>query len=216
MKGLLIKDFCILIRIKVTLLIYLVIGILIASGSGGVSSALGYMMVVSTMLVITTISYDYFEKGMIFLMAMPVRRSTYVLEKYVLAVLIQLVVAVVMAAVQFGFSMTQPGTSWAVFIGTGIVCMLVAMLIISVYIPIYLKFGPEKSRIAMFAVIGIFLVGTYLISKVEVLSNGLNKLTATLDAMSPGQVVGIGVLGFVLFVAVSMLISMGILKKKEF
>ncbi len=216
MKGLLIKDFCILFRQKTTLFIILGIGLLLSTGSGGISSALGYMMVVSTMLVVSTISYDYFEKGMIFLLAMPVRRRTYVLEKYVLAILVELIVAVIVTVIQLGLSLTQPEPNWAVFIGTGIVCMIASLFLISIYIPIYLKFGPEKSRIAMFVVIGIILLGTYLVSQVEVLANGLNKLTAVLDAMSPGQVAGLGVLGFVLFVAVSILISIGILNKKEF
>lgn len=216
MKGLLIKDMRILLRQKTTLFIILAIGIFMSMNGGNPSFSLGYMMVVSSMLVITTISYDYFEKGMVFMFTLPVRRRDYVLEKYLLTLLVELAVGVAALVIQFCSSFMGQQADWDVFLSTGVGCMISATLIMAVYIPVYLKFGPEKSRIAIFGVVGVIAIVAYMGYKVRGFQVLLENLVAALSRMSMVQVAGIGALIWVLIVAASIGISLRIMEKKEF
>lgn len=216
MKGLLIKDLHILLRQKTTLLIIALIGIFMSVNGGNASFSLGYMMVVSTMMVITTISYDYFEKGMSFMFTLPIQRKEYVLEKYVLALLIEVLVAIFASLIQVGGMLFGASADWKVFLITGASCLVVAMLVLAVYIPVYIKCGPEKSRIAMFIVVGIVMAITYLVAKVKTVQELLIALAEAISKMTTVQIAGIGITVFVLIMVGSVGMSMAIMEKKEF
>ncbi len=216
MKGLLIKDMRILMRQKMTFLIIVLLGIFMSMNGGDASFSLGYMMVVSAMLVVTTISYDYFENGMSFMFTLPISRKSYVVEKYVLALLVELVMAGFSVLIQVGSILLGNPADWMVLLITGVGCFVAAMLLLAIYIPIYIKCGPEKSRIAMFIVVGIVAVGTYLGAKVEALQGIPERLIGALSKMSTVQITAVGVGIFVLAMLASVGISIGIMEKKEF
>lgn len=216
MKGLLIKDMRILMRQKMTFLIIVLLGIFMAMNGGDASFSLGYMMVVSAMLVVTTISYDYFENGMSFMFTLPISRKSYVLEKYALALLVELVMAGFSVLIQVVSIFLGNPADWMVLLITGIGCFVAAMFLLAIYIPIYIKCGPEKSRIAIFIIIGILAVGVYLITKVEAFLRILEKLVEVLSNMSTVQLTVVGVSLFLLSMLASIGISIGIMEKKEF
>lgn len=216
MKGLLIKDMRILMRQKMTFLIIVLLGIFMSMNGGDASFSLGYMMVVSAMLVVTTISYDYFENGMSFMFTLPISRKSYVVEKYVLALLVELVMAGFSVLIQVGSILLGNPADWMVLLITGVGCFVAAMLLLAVYIPVYIKCGPEKSRIVIFIVVGIVAVGTYLVAKVEAVQKLLEQLIEALSKMSAMQITVIGVAIFVLVMLASVGISIRMLEKKEF
>lgn len=216
MKGLLIKDIRILLRQKMTLLIIVLLGIFMSMNGGNSSFALGYIMVVSATLVVTTISYDYFEKGMSFILTLPVSRKTYVLEKYLLAVLVELVAAGLSVLIQLAGTLFGAPADWNVFLATGVGCLVAAMIIVSVYIPVYMKCGPEKSRVAIFIVIGLIAAVSYLVAKVKPIQDAGMALIEALSKMTAAQLIAIGVGIFMLIIAASVGISIRIMKKKEF
>jgi len=216
MKGLLVKDLRIFLRMKTSLIVILVIGIFMSLNGGNPSFALGYMMVVSDMLVVNTISYDYFEKGMSFMFTLPVRRRDYVLEKYLLVFLVEIAVGIVAVVIQL-VNMVITGTAdWVMFWETGIGCMVAATLIMAMYIPVNLKYGPEKSRIALLIFAGGVAALSYLIYKVEAAQRGMKNLVGALDGMTSIQIVGIIVGAWVLMMLASVGISFRIMEKKEF
>ena len=216
MKGLLIKDMRILMRQKMTFLIIVLLGIFMSMNGGDASFSLGYMMVVSAMLVVTTISYDYFENGMSFMFTLPISRKSYVVEKYMLALLVELVMAGFSILIQVGSILLGNPADWMVLLITGVGCFVAAMLLLAVYIPVYIKCGPEKSRIVIFIVVGIVAVGTYLVAKVEAVQKLLEQLIEALTKMSATQITVIGVAIFVLVMLASVGISIRMLEKKEF
>ncbi len=216
MKGLLIKDMRILLRQKMTLLIIVLLGIFMSMNGGNSSFALGYIMVVSATLVVTTISYDYFEKGMSFILTLPVSRKTYVLEKYLLAVLVELVAAGLSVLIQLAGTLLGAPADWNVFLATGVGCLVAAMIIVSIYIPVYMKCGPEKSRVAIFIVIGAIAAVSYLVAKVKPIQDAGMALIEALSKMTAAQLITIGVGIFMLIIAASVGISIRIMKKKEF
>lgn len=216
MKGLLIKDMRILLRQKMTLLIIVLLGIFMSMNGGNSSFALGYIMVVSATLVVTTISYDYFEKGMSFILTLPVSRKTYVLEKYLLAVFVELVAAGLSVLIQLAGTLFGAPADWNVFLATGVGCLVAAMIIVAIYIPVYMKCGPEKSRVAIFIVIGAIAAVSYLVAKVKPIQDAGMALIEALSKMTAAQLIAIGVGIFMLIIAASVGISIRIMKKKEF
>lgn len=216
MKGLVMKDIRLLLRQKTTLVVIVALGIFMSLNGGNPSFSLGYMMVISAMLVINTISYDYFENGMSFMFTLPVSRREYVLEKYLLAVLVELLVAVVAMAIQMAGLLLTGTADWTMFLGTGIGCMVSAMLILAMYIPVNLKFGPEKSRIALLILIGGIAAISYVVYRIEPLQQVLIRFVELLSGLSIGCLIGIGVIMWGLLMCISVIISIRIMEKKEF
>ena len=216
MKGLLIKDIRLLLRQKMTLVVIVALGIFMSLNGGDPSFSLGYMMVVSAMLVVNTIAYDYFENGMNFLLTFPVRRRDYVLEKYLLAFLVEILMIVIATVIQVAGLLITGEADWNMFFGIGIACMAMATLILAMYIPVNLKFGPEKSRVALLILVGSIAAVSYVVHKVEPLQRGMVYLAETLSKLTAAQIVGIAVGIWALLMLASIGTSLRIVEKKEF
>lgn len=216
MKGLLMKDIRILLRQKLTLLIIVLLGVFMSLNGGNAGFAFGYMMVVSISLVYATISYDYFERGMSFLFTLPVSKKSYVLEKYVLAVLVELCVSVFAVLIQVGGILLGKPADWMTFLVSGVSCFVTAMILLAIYIPVYIKFGPEKSRIVIFLVIGMIFAVIFLVVKVKPVQDVLMTLAEKFSVLSAAQITAIGVAVLAAIMAASIGGSIIIIEKKEF
>lgn len=86
-RGLLIKDLCLMGEIRKLLLIILfVTAIFIFNGTSS-TFLTGYIMIIIAFLVGMTISYDEMNNGLAFLMTLPVTRRQYVAEKFICGLL---------------------------------------------------------------------------------------------------------------------------------
>jgi len=219
MKGLLVKDMRILLRQKTTFLIIILLGIFMGTNGGNISFSMGYMLFVSATFTITTIGYDYFEKGMTFLFTLPVSRKMYVMEKYVMALFIGLAVSLIGFLLNFIAGFFGALVPWGEFAVTVVICLAMSMLMIALYVPVYIKCGPEKSRVAILIVIGaIAAIGylSYLILQVKSVQKILMPVVGELEKMTAGQFIAIGVALWMVLMAVSVLVSVKIIEKKEF
>ena len=219
MKGLLIKDMRILLRQKTTFLIIVLLGIFLGTNGGDISFSMGYMMFVSATLTITTISYDYYEKGMSFLFTLPVTKKMYVMEKYLMSLLIGIAVAALGFVLNFAAGFLGALVPWKDFTITVVLCLALAMLMIALYIPVYIKCGPEKSRVAILIVIGTIAAVVYLayaVLQVKAVQDALLPMLGVLEKMTAVQFVGIGIVLWALLMLVSIVASLRILEKKEF
>ena len=99
MRGLLRKDFYYMKDYrKVILIVVIFCGVFMATmGEASVAFGMGYATLLMSMAVLNTMSYDEENRGMSFLMALPVSRTDYVKEKYI-----------------FGFLMGFCGGSWGI------------------------------------------------------------------------------------------------------
>ncbi len=216
MKGLLIKDMRILLRQKMTIIIIVLLGVFMSLNGGNAGFSLSYMMVVSASLVYATISYDYFDRGMSFLFTLPVSKKSYVLEKYLLTVLVELCVAAFVVLIEVGNILLGNPADWMTLLVTGVSCFAVAMILIALYIPVYIKFGPEKSRIAVLILFGSVAAVTFLAAKVKPVQNVLLALVEALSKLSAAQITAIGGAVFAAIMAASIGIAIKIMEKKEF
>lgn len=166
MKGLLIKDFKLLKGQKQFFASVLIVMTVFLMTSNNLSFVISYITVMMGMLTLTTISYDEHENGMGYLFTLPVSRKGYVREKYLFGIMTTLPVLAVVSAIAFlvsgirhiDFSVEEWG-------GAIMGSMLIVTMMLSLLIPIELKFGAERSRIAMTLVFGGAFAVVYIVAK---------------------------------------------------
>ncbi len=141
MKGLLIKDFYVIL--KQLKLFVAIIGVL-ALINGGMAQ---FALFMCAAFPLTAISYDEQSKWNDFAIMLPYKKRDLALSKYILGYLSVFVVAISSTLTQFIFSLikTSPTdfTFSTLFMATGI-----ALSFIALEMPIFLKFGVEKGRLA--------------------------------------------------------------------
>ena len=218
MKGLLIKDYRLLKNQKQ--LFVMMLGISIAFGFVYENSffIISYMTFLLSMFTISTISYDEYDNGMPFLFTLPVSRGIYVTEKYVFglitavgSVLLSCSLALLVCLIR------QTDFSWGELPPYIFSSLLMVTVLLSVSLPLQLKFGAEKSRVALLLAYGIILLAGYG-ALLLLRSMGLNVNALLERIMNMGTVfLGTSCLGIAgLLLAISWLASTCILNKRQF
>ena len=165
MKGLLIKDLRIVFRRKQHLLILLGFFALIAFTADG-SFIIGYAAALTGIMGLSTLAFDEQDNGFPFLFSLPVDVKTYVNEKYLFCILLDIVGAAVGTAL-FALACVTKGSME--MLPDGIVYLALylpaTLLLILSILPVQMMFGREKSRIITMIVYGILFVVSALIVK---------------------------------------------------
>ena len=166
MKGLLIKDFRIVFSRKPQLLILLAVCAMIAFTSDG-SFIIGYTAGLTGILGLSTLGFDELDNGFSFLFSLPVNAKTYVNEKYLFCILLDIVGAAVGTAL---FSLACLTKGNMDILPDGIIYLAfylpATLLLILSILPIQMIFGRERSRIITVIVYGILFVLSALIVKI--------------------------------------------------
>lgn len=159
MKGLIIKDFCIMSLQKRFVLLMLVAGVFLYKISP--YTAILYMSFIFASIAIGTISYDQYENGMLYLLSTPVKKKEYVIEKFIVSLIMTVIgwtvsflICLIMMIIQNEFSIE--------FLIISITILPIAYMVSSLQIPIKLKFEAEKSKIATM-ITTIFLVSLFTV-----------------------------------------------------
>lgn len=218
MKGLLIKDFKLLAGQKRFFIMGPAFGLFFMIANGDPASGAGYITMLFTLFTLNTISYDEYDNGMSFLMTLPITRNTYIKEKYVFAgmmVLVSTVIAFVLAIFSAGW--LKIVFDWKAFWATGGVMILFVWFTLAVAIPMQMKYGAEKGRIAMLFTGGIIFAAVILLAKAEeYFGIDLSPIVAGLEVLNGGILFVAAALLALLLILGSYLISTSIIKKKEF
>lgn len=223
MRGLLKKDLALVFENKRMFLIMFVITVflLITGNQESATFAVSYFTILCGFLVLTTISYDEFDHSNTFLMTLPVTRTLYAVEKYVFALLLGLfgwLIANGMALIAGGaMGYDSPGQWW---VASGAI-LVVLLTLVAFMIPIQLKFGGDNGRIVgLILVVAVVLIvfgakklcamsGIDLGQRIDLLFNQLMRVPA-------GILIACFVLFLVLINAVFLMISVRIMKNKQF
>ncbi|MBQ7766458.1 MAG: ABC-2 transporter permease [Lachnospiraceae bacterium] len=223
MKTLLVKDYRILMTQKKSLLILLIVGVVMMISNLEIDFLTGYMMMMAMVLSLGTVNYDELDNGMAFIMTLPANRKTYAVEKYVLTLINIVACAVMMLVIYFitkGFINWQFGTGDMVSVTAGWICGI--MIAASVMIPLYLKFGAEKRRVIMmllWGIVAVIAIGGQKLAEVMAGTEAMNAINGFFTKISTLPV-GVVVLAVIAVVAMAVIlslgISVGIMKKKEF
>ena len=217
MKGLLIKDFKLMLMQKNFFIIIIVVACLISISSQDPTFMIGFITLILSLFTVSTISYDEFDNGYPFLLTLPFSRKTYVLEKYVYGLILGTgawIVSVIICSLML-IVQGKPVTS-DMLIGAFVILPMF-LVIESLMIPVHLRFGGEKGRYALIASFGIiFVIGFGIIKVIELLQVNMVPMISSILSMGPAALILILLVVGLLIMLISLKISLSIMNKKEF
>ena len=211
MLGMMRKDLCLLLQRSRALVIMVGVGVIIGFSTDG-GFLMGYLTMISAILSIGTISYDEFDNGYPFLLTLPVTRRSYVTAKYIFCFLGDLVGWAAASVIYAGCCLAKGAGLGMEQLAAALVFLPVVGLMSAVMLPLQLKYGAEKSRLALAVLFGgIGVLGALGMKLFPGLPNTLRAFPEI-----SGAALGAAALGAVVAaVALSYWISLGIMEKKE-
>lgn len=217
MKGLLIKDIKLLANMRSSLVFILLIAVGMAAYMSDASFIVMYLGLIGTSFTSSTVSYDEYDNGYGFLFSLPVTRRDYAVEKYCFGLLMGgggwlagTVLSVASAVVKEG---AAPLDAFMI----SLMLFPAVMIMLSVLLPLHMKFGAEKSRIVMIgaagALFGLFAVAFKILDGMDL---NLNAVWDRLPAFGMGAVIAGAAAAGIAMLLLSCRISISIMEKKEF
>ncbi len=226
MKGLLTKDMKLLLGQKSYYIILVVLATAMGYLGGNITPIFTFICTVLPMFTLSSISYDQFDNGNTFLFSLPVTRQGYVLEKYAFsfilegcALLLSTVLSIIVAAALDGGA---TDTAWALSDLVFILPVIGALVLVvmSIMIPVHLKYGAERGRVALIIVVGGMVAFSFLVSELIKMCGGsplgLAALVEKLERMGIGVLIAAILAAATAVCAVSVGISLRIIRKKEY
>lgn len=218
MKGLLYKDFRLLVAQKQFFLTLLLVAIVLVGAGQDVFFVVSYASMLASFFTVSTISYDEFNNGYPFLFTLPISRAGYVKEKYLFALLLGggvWVISTAASAVYLYFkdpAWIQTAGEW---LEGAVIIFLVLGIVMALMLPVQLKFGAEKARLISFLYMVVLIA---LFAIVEKIGNWLapDMSLAWIANMDIFQWTLLGAAAFAIVVLISMTVSMRIMEKKQF
>lgn len=217
MKGLLIKDFKLLKNQKQFFIVIGLITLMFMVTNDNPYFTITYATMMFSMFTMSTISYDEYDNGAAYLFSLPISRKGYVGEKYVFGVLTSLLAWLIVTVLNFVFVIVRKLEIEPQELGVvSVVALVVAGMVLAISIPLQLKFGAEKSRMAFFAVFALAFVVAFIFVKVmERTSVNFTAILEKLDQASFGSMTAILLLIGAVMLGISALISMRVMDRKE-
>ena len=190
----------------VLIVVYAIMGLM---NKMDISFILPFMCV---MIMISSFSYDNYNKWDAYSISLPNGRKNSVKSKYITTILMTLIVSIITVVLSFIISYVNTQTiNYEQILVTIFGTIFGTLLVLTIMYPIIYKFGVEKARIGIFILVfGIVIIGSLLATYVD-LSNILKVLTVLEDYL-----VIILIMISIIMVYVSYLISLHINLKKEF
>ena len=210
MKGMLIKDFCILKLQKNAVLVLLAMCVVFFMKSP--TYIVNLFPMYGFLLVLGTLTYDEFDRGYSFLFTLPVSRRGYVKEKYVFGLLFCggiWILSVLISLIYVWITKEIPIDD--------AVSIILVLVFMGTSIPVQLKYGNEKGRLAVVAIgVGGFAVIVGGIQLGKVFDIEMTAALQRVEKMGAGTVSVIGCIVSVILIVISYKISVRIMEKKEF
>ena len=220
MKALFIKDWKLLKNQgKMFGAVLVFYGLLAVMDNSMGQSILGFFPFLFGFFTISTISYDEYQHGMTYLMTLPIKRKTYVTEKYLFAMTLTGVGSLLIFILELPYSvimyrrMTEV-VMWEILSST---CFMIPVVILffALALPLNLKFGSEKGRTLFSGMMfGFFLGGIVGVKKLK--RAFLPEQILTLLQVKGLLLVTAGILIYVSALVISYRISVRIIEKREF
>ncbi len=172
MKGLLIKDMKLMLGQIMFLIVLPIVGAMIVVPSGQLNMGFGYIASVSGLFAVTTINYDSYDNGYSFLFTLPVSRRGYVKEKYIFALMSSVAVMLAVGVTLWFLTAavhSENDYEFVDFLENMWSAYMITLMALSFLLPIFLKYGAEKSRYIILILCGIFMALSVAITMDETL-----------------------------------------------
>lgn len=217
MRGLIKKD-CYMMKEfkKVLLIMILMVVFFLSIQATNVSFVLGYMTMLSGAMVLNIMGMDEQQNANAFLFTLPISRKEYVIEKYVLGMIMGIIGCGISVVCVTVFSMIrQQSMDW---IGLLVqVASMIGMLfiILGFGIPIQIKFGGEKGRIIL--IVGIMCVCFGAVGVGKLMQQFKMEWIEKMKYIFDREWIWIAVAIFIIvFFIASFFYSVYLMKKKEY
>ncbi|MDO5690178.1 MAG: ABC-2 transporter permease [Tissierellia bacterium] len=200
-----------LLMLKKWILITALLIILMATST--LDASMGMVFPLASMMmafVVTSMGFGYDEKSnfMAFALASPVTRREYAISKYILPILCGVVGAVATVLVESLLYQKD----WGMILIEVALTFSIPILILSIIIPFFLKYGPEKGRLPMM-VVYILLLNLFIQFSTN-LMDFFGKILAGRTISSSGLAAVILAVGLLVLV-ISLNIAIRIMEQKE-
>lgn len=213
MKGLMIKDFCLLGNQKKILPVYLLLMVwFTAMHSDGF--AFPFLTMMASILTVGTISYDEIDHSQGYLFTLPVERKTYVQGKFILGWIVVAVSILLAAACSLVRALVSDGMSFGELGTTALLSAIAGAAMLAVMIPIRIRFTGDQGRIVLFAVYGVVALVAILLTKV--LPGGQEQVTEALAGMGMPVLLLLASAAACVLTVAGWLLGIRFMKKKEF
>ncbi|MDO4488159.1 MAG: ABC-2 transporter permease [Eubacteriales bacterium] len=214
MSGLFLKDLLLMGKRRQSLLVFLGIMAVMGFSMGGVF-LIGYGTMLFGIFAVGSLSYDDFDNCMPFLLTLPVTRRQYVLGKFLFSasgVALGWVMSIIVSTI---VSIIKSEEILILNSALVVITLLpVFIAIISIWIPIEIKFGIEKSRTVMAVAVGcVFLLG--LLAN-KVLPYSPASAIDAINAAPTVLVIGIIIAVCLVILTVTYTITCRILENREY
>ena len=216
MKGLIIKDLCVIKNQMKTLLLVLALFIFLSIANKDATFVLFLIPFYMIMILITTFSYDEFNKWECYCNSLPLSRKEIVKAKYLLFNASSLIVLILGVLASFIIPNFIENTTFESIYASIIGVAFGICLVISLLIPFYYKFGSQKGRIMLFLTVAILalLIGT--ITSLDVFNNiELMNIINSLNNLSLGMFTLLLIIVTIIIMTISYYISVKIYSNKE-
>lgn len=219
MKGLLTKDILLTTKVQGKTFVLLVFfAIVMAFSTDNPFFIVGYLTFICSIFTVNVMMYDEMDNGYAFLFTLPVDVKNYVISKYIFSMGMTVFSAVISYLLAMVLCVVR-GEKELLPEGKMVLCSIILLVILylSFLIPVQLKFGIEKSRVAIFGVTGatvaIGLVFAKLIPKNPLLKERLLNFVYGMKMYQ--MALSVAVLCAIIL-CISYLISLKIMREKEF
>ena len=211
MLGFMIKDLAMIKSNSMLLMLIAILYVVVWLVSGDIDLAfiLPFMCV---MIMITTFSYDNYNKWDAYAASLPNGRKNSVRAKYLMTVLLVVVISLVTAILSAIIQLIKlSAVDYLKICVTLLGAILATLMVLALMYPAIYKFGIEKARIGVFVIVfGIVIIGGLVSRFVDfsVVASALSPLKNYLLPIATATVI--------IIVFVSYLISARVAERKEF
>ena len=214
MKALIIKDLAIT-RNQTKLILLLAIICVFMAFVNETAFTIGYMGLLLALLALGTISYDDYDHGYSFLFSLPITKATYVIEKYLFCLASSFVgVLIGVIATSVANLINGTGLDISGTLSDGIIMILLSLIMVSIMIPLRIKYGTENGKIVSGIILGALFAGILLFrDRLLVLLIRVDKIS---EGLTPTILILLFALITIIAISISFFISIKVINNKEF
>ena len=213
MKGLLIKDLCLLRGQKrlLPMIALLAVWFTALFEDGFAFPFLGMM---ATILASSTVSYDELDRGQANLFALPFARGAYVTEKFLLTALLLAATTVLGFLCTFVRQMISHDVDMTSIWATIGITVLLCAVFAGVILPLRIRFSGDQGRVVVYAVMGVGMLA--VVGLTRLLPKQAQAVSGFFSALPGPAVIAVAAGACLLFVGGGYALARHWIQKKEF
>lgn len=169
------------------------------------------------MLVISTFSYDELNNANTYIVALPYNRKTIVKARYYLSLMSIITSLLIGAILSLVTPLLNPDMDFMSTFASSVATIIGVILVISLLMPCFYKFGVQKGRVILFiAIMAVSLLIGVILSLFENSTLKIAEFFSALENTNYVILIAGAILIILLILYISYLFSCKIFKNKEF